>query len=315
MDLGERILRFYLKVFSFLLISLIYFIYIFFIKEIIFKNEYIVVKQNANYHNIINQNINGHYINLFIYRTALKIIMYSEINIHHGKFKLNKKLNFFELIKTINAPSNYFEKITIVEGWTKKELNNILKSNFERFNELEYSEIIADTYMFSKNSSFGEFKNILKKEFKKEKNKYKNNHLLSNFSFKQIMVIGSLLEKEGLDDIDKKKIYSVIMNRLSTKMKLQIDATVIYAITEGYSDLDRDLTYNDLKIEHEFNTYLHYGLPPEPISYVGHKTIELIFENYKTDYLFYFYNSLEGNHIFSKNYKNHLTKLNEYRSK
>ena len=129
------------------------------------------------------------------------------------------------------------------------------------------------------------------------------------------MIIGSLLEKEGLDYNDKKKIYSVIMNRLNKKMKLQIDATVIYSLTNGYGNLNRKLTYNDLKIEHDFNTYYTYGLPPEPISYVGYKTIELIFENYKTDYLFYFYNSFENKHVFSISYKNHLTKLNEYRSK
>ena len=112
----------------------------------------------------------------------------------------------------------------------------------------------------------------------------------------------------------KKKIYSVIINRLNKKMKLQIDATVIYSLTNGYKNFDRTLKINDLKIKHDYNTYHIYGLPPGPISYVGYKTIELIFENYKTDYLFYFYNSRKGNHVFSKNYKDHLMKLNEYRS-
>ena len=96
-------------------------------------------------------------------------------------------------------------------------------------------------------------------------------------------------------------------------MKLQIDATVIYAITEGKYNLDRNLSYNDLKINNNYNTYHIYGLPPQPISYVGLKTIELIFENYKTNYLFYFYDTFEKKHIFSKNYKNHIKKLNEYR--
>ena len=105
------------------------------------------------------------------------------------------------------------------------------------------------------------------------------------------------------------------MNRLKLNMKLQIDATVIFALTKGKRDLDRKLTYADLKIENPYNTYTNLGLPPGPISYVSYKTIELIFEDYKTDYLFYFYNSLENKHIFSLNYKNHLKRLNEYRSK
>ena len=252
---------------------------------------------------------------MYFFKATLRFLLLIDIQTHYGRFKVNSNLNFYKLIKIITSPSNYYEKITIVEGWQKKQLNNILKSNFEQFNELEYSEIIANTYLFSKNSSFIELRKKLKKKFEEIKVKYKNHKLLRKFTFKEILIIGSLLEKEGLDYVDKKKIYSVIINRLNKKMKLQIDATVIYAITEGYKELDRKLTYNDLKIDHNFNTYTRYGLPPEPISYVGYKTIELIFENYKTDYLFYFYNLLEGKHIFSKNYKDHLIKLNEYRSK
>ena len=42
-----------------------------------------------------------------------------------------------------------------------------------------------------------------------------------------------------MDYEDKRKIYSVIMNRLRLNMKLQIDATVIFSLTEGKRDLER----------------------------------------------------------------------------
>ena len=98
-------------------------------------------------------------------------------------------------------------------------------------------------------------------------------------------------------------------------MKLQIDATVIFSLTKGLKKFNRNLTYEDLKIKDPYNTYYIYGLPPYPISYVGNKTIELIFENYKSDYIFYFYDKNKKTHIYSKNYKDHLKKLNEYRQK
>ena len=129
------------------------------------------------------------------------------------------------------------------------------------------------------------------------------------------MTIGSLIEKEGLDINDKRKISSVILNRLNKNMKLQIDASVIFAVTNGKYDLKRKLLLSDLKINHPYNTYLHYGLPPKPISYVGKKTLDIIFDNYKTDFLFYFFNNSLNRHIFSKNYNEHLKKLNEYRNK
>ena len=108
---------------------------------------------------------------------------------------------------------------------------------------------------------------------------------------------------------------SVIFNRLNKGMKLQIDATVVFALTNGNFDLKRKLLLNDLKINHPYNTYIYKGLPPKPISFVGKKTIDIIFENYKSDFLFYFFDKSLKRHIFSTNYKNHIKKLNEYRSK
>ncbi len=241
--------------------------------------------------------------------------MLTKNEIHFGKFKLNENPNYYQILKSIVLPSNFYNKITIVEGWSKSDLNTVLFKNFDIFHELNYEKIIADTYMFADETSFIQFKKLLEKKYLLIKNKFKKHQLLEKYSFDEILIIASLLEKEGIDYEDKRKIYSVIINRLNLNMKLQIDATVIFSLTEGKRDLKRKLNYADLKIEHPYNTYKNYGLPPKPISYVGYKTIELIFEDYKTDYLFYFYNSQENKHIFSKNYKNHLKRLNEYRSK
>ena len=64
------------------------------------------------------------------------------------------------------------------------------------------------------------------------------------FTFDQLLIIGSLLEKEGMDDFDKKVIFSVIKNRLQKKMKLQIDATTIFANDSGYTFR----AFNELKV-------------------------------------------------------------------
>ena len=114
-----------------------------------------------------------------------------------------------------------------------------------------------------------------------------------------------------MDYYDKRNISSVIMNRINKEK--QIDATVLFAITNGNYDLERKLTYNDLKINNPYNTYKIKGLPPKPISFVGTKTIDLILENYKSDYLFYFFDKKLNKHTFSSDYETHKLKLNEYR--
>ena len=97
-------------------------------------------------------------------------------------------------------------------------------------------------------------------------------------------------------------------------MQLQIDASVLFAITDGEYNLNRKLNLNDLKFKHPFNTYMNYGLPPKPIAYVGTKTIDLIYENYKSDFLFYFFDNSLKKHIFSNDFENHKKRLNEYRN-
>ena len=235
--------------------------------------------------------------------------------LHYGDFYIDKDISYIIFLDKISKPSNILNKITIIEGWSKTDLNKELKKHFKDYKSINYTDILADTYYFNKNESF----EIFLKKLKDFKYNYftniKNNKIFNNYNQSEIIIIGSLLEKEGLDYLDKKKISSVIFNRLEKRMKLQIDATVEFAITNGDFKLKRRLTYDDLKIDNLYNTYKIKGLPPGPISYVGSKTIEIILENYKSDFLFYYFDDIKKSHEFSINYENHKSKLNEYRNK
>ena len=127
------------------------------------------------------------------------------------------------------------------------------------------------------------------------------------------MIIASLVEKEGREDNDKRLVSSVILNRLENKLKLEIDATTIFSITKGEYKFDRKLTLKDLKYKDQYNTYFIRGLPPNPICYVSRKTIEIVMENYTSDYLFYFFNEKDDKHIFSKSFNEHKKLLKKYR--
>ena len=91
-------------------------------------------------------------------------------------------------------------------------------------------------------------------------NKFKNHELLEKYTIDEIMVIASLIEKEGKTEHDKRLISSVIFNRLDKNLKLEIDATTIFSITKGKYKFNRKLTYMDLKIKDNYNTYFIRGL-------------------------------------------------------
>ena len=320
MVLGVLTLLYYLRVFSIIIFILIIFIfYSFFLFNKNFKLEknLINISKGETIHQVIKNNITlFNYFDEIVFKFNYKIyILISQKIIHHGDFKIKKNISLIELLETITNPSNILDKITIIEGWSKNDLSKELGKFFNNFDTIEYNEILADTYYFEKNRDFKYFYESLKQYKKNFMDKRKNNIFFSKFNKNDILIIGSLIEKEGLDYNDKRKISSVIINRLNKNMRLQIDATVLYALTEGKHKLNRKLSLRDLKIDHPYNTYKNKGLPPKPISYVGTKTIDIILENYKSDFLFYFFNNLLNKHEFSINYNEHKNKLNEYRNK
>ena len=315
----ELILRYYLKVFSITVIILIILnLYFFYVlnKNIILKNDILTISKGEKLEKILNKSIkNLSNVEFFIINKYYQsnYILFNKF-IHYGDFYIDNNTTSIQLLKIITKASNTLNKITIVEGWSQKELFKELSKHFEEYENISYEDIIADTYYYEKNKDFNYFLKNLNNYKNSYFEKYKNNSISELYSEKDIIIIGSLIEKEGLDINDKRKISSVIFNRLNKKMKLQIDATVLFAITDGDYNLNRKLLRSDLKFEHPYNTYKYYGLPPSPISYVGKKTLDIIFENYKSDFLFYFFNNSLNRHIFSNNYNEHVKKLNEYRN-
>jgi UPF0755 protein len=105
----------------------------------------------------------------------------------------------------------------------------------------------------------------------------------ANLTPYDVAIIASLIEREARAAHDRAKIAAVIWNRLKTGMKLQIDATVLYALGK-HKDL---VTYQDLKVVSPYNTYLHAGLPPTPIDNPGLATLAAAASPAAVDYLYY----------------------------
>ena len=319
MDLEELILHYYLKIFNFFLVIFIIFFSLTFYYSINKKNavkkEIFSIQKQQKLESIFKQNLEHiSYLDILFIKTYyhLNNFLFNKY-IHYGDFKVSQYVSVIDLFKIISKPSNVLSKITIVEGWSKIQLYEELSKYFNEFDNIPYEEILADTYFFDKNMSFESFVKNLKKVKSDYFFDYKNNNLYQSFSEEEIIIIGSLLEKEGINFEDKKRISSVIFNRLIKNMKLQIDATVLYAITDGKYNLGRKLLFKDLKFDDPYNTYMYRGLPPKPISYVGKETLDIVFKNHKSEFLFYFFDNSLNRHKFSKTYKEHKAKLDEYR--
>lgn len=115
----------------------------------------------------------------------------------------------------------------------------------------------------------------------------------------QLLIVASLVEREARVPEERPKVAAVIYNRLSAGMKLEVDATVQYAI--GYWKLE--LTQPDLETDSPYNTRLYKGLPPGPICNPGIESIKAAMEPAPVDYIYYVATGdEEGHHFFTSSY-------------
>jgi UPF0755 protein len=112
----------------------------------------------------------------------------------------------------------------------------------------------------------------------------------------QLLIVASMIEREAKVDADRPKIAAVIYNRLAIDKRLEIDATVQYAV--GHTRLSA----RDLRSSSPYNTYVHAGLPPTPIAAPGEAAVKAALQPADGDWIYYVLSSKEGEHAFTRDY-------------
>lgn len=116
----------------------------------------------------------------------------------------------------------------------------------------------------------------------------------------QLLVIASLIEKEGITE-DFEKISQVIYNRLSSKVRLEMDSTVNYPL-----DLQEvRTTAADRGRAGPYNSYANYGLPPTPIGAPGARAIEAALRPEAGPWLFFVKCRKDGTSCFATTLPQH----------
>ena len=131
----------------------------------------------------------------------------------------------------------------------------------------------------------------------------KNQITGKGLSLEKAITFASLIEKETLTPDERPKISEVIWNRLGKGEPLGIDAAIIY----GIKNYQGDITWKHLKDKtNPYNTRVHKGLPPTPISSPTVASIEAVLN--PTDRGYYYFVRVPGKekrHHFSKTYREH----------
>jgi UPF0755 protein len=119
----------------------------------------------------------------------------------------------------------------------------------------------------------------------------------------QGIILASIIEQEVSNAQDKKTVAQVLLKRLREDHLLQSDATASYgAVLSG--EIQSLNHAQILSYDSAYNTYIHAGLPPTPISNVTISSLEAVSHPSQTDYL-YFVAGDDGKTYFSRTLEEH----------
>ncbi|MBA4365941.1 MAG: endolytic transglycosylase MltG [Coprothermobacter sp.] len=123
----------------------------------------------------------------------------------------------------------------------------------------------------------------------------------------ELVTVASIVEREARYDADRPLVASVIFNRLADKMLLQMDATLGYVLPSH----DGFYSYEELKDNSPYNTYVHPGLPPTPICNPGLASLNAAAHAPASTY-YYFLAKPDGHCVFARTFAEHARNMRLY---
>jgi len=269
-----------------------------------------------------------------------------------GKYLISSSESIAKIAKKIALGDVVKKKITIIEGWNLRDIGWYLENKgiaqaeelFELvgFPMINYSQttdlpkpkdfsnefgflkdksqnvglegyLFPDTYEISSEGSVEEIiKKILANFDKKLMPELREEIIKQNKSIFEIVVMASLLEKEVRTLEEKKQVSGILWKRLRTGIPLQVDATIIYILSDNEKYPERYITGGkttkvsriETHIDSLYNTYKYLGLPVGPICNSGIESIKAAIYSQDSQY-WYYLSTPEGETIFSRTLEEH----------
>lgn len=216
-----------------------------------------------------------------------------------GEYELSPGMAIPEIVNKLASGDRIKKMITIIEGWTVKDIANYLE--VEELDPSLEGYLFPDTYEISPEDGIEEIVEKMLDNFDKKLTSELREEISSQGkTVHEIVTAASLLEKEVRTFEDKKIVAGILWKRLESNMFLQVDATIAYITGRKTTKILKE----ELQIDSPYNTYKYKGLPLGPISNPGLESILAAIYPQESQY-FYYLSTPEGETIFSRTLKEH----------
>jgi peptidoglycan lytic transglycosylase G len=244
-----------------------------------------------------------------------------------GEYKFDHPADARQVYARIFAGDIYVHTVVIPEGYNIFDIANamqaaglgsrddflaVARSDLALISDLDPQApslegyLFPDTYQFTRTQSLHDMAATMVKRFRQA-----SRQLGLTTDFHRVVTMASIVEKETAVPSERPLVASVFYNRLSRKIVLATDPSVIYAaLLAGH--YDGVIRHSDLQFDSPYNTYKHVGLPPGPICNPGRYSLQAAIQPASSDFL-YFVSDNNGHHRFARTLQEHARNVAAYR--
>ncbi|MGB9792020.1 MAG: endolytic transglycosylase MltG, partial [Thermacetogeniaceae bacterium] len=246
-------------------------------------------------------------------RSARFFVWYARCNgeekkIKAGSYRISSAWGISRILDVITEGKVISYRVTVPEGYTTEQIAHLLASK-GIVSESDFMAAVSSaefdfpflkgcspgpkrlegylfpaTYEFQAGMSGREVVEQMLKAFQKAFSpELQRRAVQMGLTVREVVILASIVEREAKLDRERPLVAAVFLNRLKHGMRLESCATVQYVLGKQ----KERLTYDDLRIPSPYNTYLHDGLPPGPISNPGLASIKAVLYPAKVDYLYF----------------------------
>lgn len=242
--------------------------------------------------------------------------------IQAGSFELSPAMSTEEIAVALTEGTNDVW-ITLLEGWRMEEIADYLdEQGLPAYDKQQFLEIAADSegylypdsYLIPKLATAQQIHSLLRNTFSTKVEVGLAPEIdAANRSLEEVVIVASILEREGRGYEQMRVIAGVLENRIELGMPLQVDASLQYI--KGYDSRRQDWwvppTAADKQLNSPFNTYQNPGLPPQPIANPSLDAVKAALNPVETDYLFYIHDN-QGVVRFAETLEEHNQNIDQY---
>ncbi|MBT8440347.1 MAG: endolytic transglycosylase MltG [Gammaproteobacteria bacterium] len=254
-------------------------------------------------------------------------------SIKAGEYAISRDMTAIEALKLFVKGQVILHQLTFIEGWTFKQMLQAIEkhdkikqtlaglSGDEIMTKLgkpglhPEGQFLPDTYKFGNGITDLELLVNAHDALEKTLDDAWNNraeNLPLNTPY-EALTLASIVEKETGVGHERPLIAGVFTTRLRKNMKLQTDPTVIYGMGDRYKG---NIKRKHLREDTPYNTYVHKGLTPTPISMPGSAAINAVMHPKEEGYIYFVAKADgSGSHYFSKTLKEHNNAVRKYQLK